>query len=189
MRQPEHSTYLEWLSLELDDELDSRKVRRLREHLTSCGECREERSALRALENELAESRIQVDDQFRKKVMAALPTAGWESSHPRSWIAALAIVVLLGAAAAAVMGSTAARLEPAAPFLAAVAAVFDLFRSSVLTGAGLLTASWTGLGIALESLLQQSVWNLVAFGVLVLGLNIALLSLMRRRRARTTARN
>ena len=186
MRQPEHSTYREWLSVELDGELDSGQARQLLAHLASCGACRKERDTLRLLDRNLAESRVEVDEAFEADVMAALPTVGWESSHPKSWIAALAIVVLLGAAAAAVMGSTAARLEPAAPFLAAVAAVFDLFRSSVLAGAGLLTASWSGLGIALGSLLETSKWNLAAFGVLVLGLNVFLLRLLRRRSAQKT---
>ena len=181
MRQPDHSTYLEWLSVELDGELDSRHDKQLRAHLSTCSSCREEQKSLRVLERTLAESRIEVGDELKGDVMAALPTVGWESSHPKSWIAALAMVVVLGAAAAVVMGSTAARLEPAAPFLAAVVAVFDLFRASVLAGAGLLTASWTGLGFALESLLERSTWNLVAFGVLVLGLNVFLLRMIRRR--------
>ena len=183
MRQPEHSTYREWLSVELDGELDSRQTKQLMAHLSVCGACREERRSLRLLETTLAESRVEVDESFEADLMAAMPTVGWESSHPKSWIAALAIVLLLGAAAAAVMGSTAAKLEPAAPFLAAVVAVFDLFRSSVLAGAGLLTASWSGLGIALGSLLETSKWNLAAFGVLVLGLNVLLLRLLRRKSA------
>lgn len=181
MRQPEHSTYLEWISVDLDGELQTRQKSLLREHLISCRSCREEQAYVRALDSKLAESRLEVDGEFKSDVMAALPTVGWESSHPKSWIAALAMVLLLGTAAAAVMGSTAARLEPAAPFLAALVAVFELFRSSVLAGAGLLTASWTGLGVVLESALESSTWNLVAFGVLVLGLNVFLLRLIRRR--------
>ena len=187
MRQPDHSTYREWLSLELDGELSRGQERRLREHLAGCASCRDERRALRALDREMAASRIEVGEDFREEVMEALPTVGWESSHPKSWVAALAIVLVLAAGAAAVAGSTAARLDPAAPFLAALAAVFDLFRSSVVAGAGLLSASWTGLGIALGSLLEQSVWNLVAFGVVVLGLNVVLFRLLRRRGDRAAA--
>lgn len=181
MRQPDHSTYREWLSVELDGELDAKQEGWLEAHLASCPDCREERASLLSLDRTLAASRVEVDEELAEEVMAALPTVGWESSHPKSWIAALAIVALLGAAAAAVMGSTAARLEPAAPFLAAVVAVFDLFRSSVLAGAGLLTASWSGLGIALGSLLETSKWNLAAFGVLVVALNVLLFRLVRRR--------
>ena len=47
--------------------------------------------------------------------------------------------------------------------------------------AGLLSASWKGLGAGLQDVLGGSKWNLVAFGVLVLGVNALLFRLLRKR--------
>ena len=113
--------------------------------------------------------------------MRALPSAGWESSHPRSWVAALIVAALFGIAGAALLGTSAARLEPAAPFVAAFMAVVDLFSSTALAGAGLLTASWKGLGLAIQELRAGSVWNLLAVGLLVFGLDFLLIRLLLRR--------
>ena len=68
-------------------------------------------------------------------------------------------------------------------------AVFDLFRSSLVAGAGLLDASWRGLGLALGRLFDGSWLNLVAFGVFVLGVDALFLRLLlkTRRRVRQTA--
>ncbi|MEE8137604.1 MAG: zf-HC2 domain-containing protein [Thermoanaerobaculia bacterium] len=189
MQQPEHTTYLEWLHSEHDGELSPRERSMLRRHLASCAECQAEERELAALEELLAASRMPVREGFREEVLASLPAAGWEARHPRRWTAALVVSALLGAGAAALMGASAARLEPAAPFLAAVTAVFDLFRSSVLAGAGLLGASWQGLGLAFEHLLSGSIWNAVAFGVLVVGVDYLLIRLLlwRRRPAEASA--
>ncbi len=188
MQSRKHDTYVEWLHSAHDGELATRERAMLHRHLVSCAECRAEQRELEALERMLAESRIPVRESFREEVLAALPGAGWEARHPRHWIAALVVVALLGAIAAALLGGSAARLEPVAPFVAAVAAVFDLFRSSVLAGAGLLSASWRGLGGVFEQLLRGSIWNRVAFGTLVIGVDYFLIRLLvRRRRATETS--
>jgi hypothetical protein len=53
--------------------------------------------------------------------------------------------------------------------------------SAALAGAGLLGASWTGLGLVLDKVISSPV-SLGAFGLLVLCLNLLLVSLIRRRR-------
>lgn len=178
MKQLDHDTYREWLHLECDGELPSADRSLLRQHLDSCAECRAESQELVALDNLLKESHIPVHRSFHDDVMSALPSAGWESSHPRSWAAALIVAVLLGGVGAALLGTSAARLEPTAPFIAALVAIVDLFRSTALAGAGLLTASWKGLGLAVQELLAGSVWNILAVGLLVLGLDYLLLRLL-----------
>jgi hypothetical protein len=156
MKPLDHETYREWLHLECDGEL-------------------------LALDKLLTESRIPVHRSFHDDVMSALPTAGWESSHPRSWVAAVIVAALLGITGAALLGTSAARLEPTAPFVGAIMAVVDLFRSTAVAGAGLLTASWKGLGLAFQELLAGSVWNLIAVGLLVFGLDFLLIRLLLRR--------
>lgn len=178
MKRLDHDTYREWLHLECDGELPSADRSLLRQHLDSCAECRAESQELVALDNLLKESHIPVHRSFHDDVMSALPSAGWESSHPRSWAAALIVAVLLGGVGAALLGTSAARLEPTAPFIAALVAIVDLFRSTALAGAGLLTASWKGLGLAVQELLAGSVWNILAVGLLVLGLDYLLLRLL-----------
>ena len=181
MKRLDHDSYREWLHLECDGELPSADRSLLRQHLDSCAECRAESQELVALDKLLSESRIPVHRSFHDDVMSALPTAGWESSHPRSWVAALVVAALLGIAGAALLGTSAARLEPAAPFVAAIVGVVDLFQSTALAGAGLLTASWKGLGLAFQELLAGSIWNLIALGLLVFGVDFLFIRLLLRR--------
>jgi hypothetical protein len=91
------------------------------------------------------------------------------------------VAALLGIVGAVLLGTSAARLEPAAPFVAAIVAVVDLFQSTALAGAGLLSASWTGLGLAFQELLAGSVWNLIAVGLLVFGVDFLLIRMLLRR--------
>lgn len=181
-RLPEHSEFSEWLYLELDGELGGRERARLREHLASCAPCREEREQVLALQRLLADSRIPVHPDFRREVLAGLPTAGWEARLRRGWWLAAAVAVSLLVGAALLVGVGSSGVAVAAP-LAALAALWDLMATSALAGAGLLTASWTGLGIAIQDLLGRSVWNLIAFGVIVVALDLLLLRLLLRRRA------
>ena len=60
---------------------------------------------------------------------------------------------------------------------------------AIPTGAGLLDASWRGLGLALGRLFEGSLLNLVAFGVFVIGVDALFLRLLlkTRRRVREAA--
>jgi hypothetical protein len=57
-----------------------------------------------------------------------------------------------------------------------------MFRASAVAGAGLIAASWKGLGMAFAAALSSPV-SIGVFGVFVLCLNLLLVSLLRRRRA------
>lgn len=184
MKQPDHTNYREWLYLEQDGELKAGERSNLHQHLATCSSCREERQELAKLTEMLDRSRVPVGDRFTRDVMAGLPAAGWETRSPRTWLAALAVVLLLSVGSALLIGGAGEQIMSAAP-IAAATAVWELLSSSALAGAGLLAASWKGLGIAFGDLLGRSVWNIVALGVLVLCLDLLLFRLLFRRRTAT----
>jgi anti-sigma factor RsiW len=178
MNRPDHSTYREWLNLEIDGCLPPGQQAQMEAHLSSCPECRAEREKLRALGDLLRRSTIQVPPDFSERVMAALPAAGWEARHPRTWSFPAAVFLLLGAIAAGVLGSGSPRLGS---LYALAVAVAGMLRAVVVAGAGLLAASWRGVGMVVADQLSSPI-SLTAFAILVLCLNLLLISLLRRRR-------
>lgn len=170
-----HRPYLELLHQQADGELERLDRQKLERHLAGCADCRAEREALVRLEGLLAAERRQVRPGFRQELMARLPAAGWENRHPVSWAAGVALVVLLAAGAVALTRGAGLASTPVA---GALVAVLDLFRSSLLAGFGLLSASWRGVGLALGRLLDGSWLNLAALVVLVLGLDLLFLRLL-----------
>ncbi|MEM7481278.1 MAG: hypothetical protein AAF481_08905 [Acidobacteriota bacterium] len=180
----------DWLDLIVDGEaLDAEALQlsaavdraALRGHLAGCPECRTERRALEELTATLNASRVPVNRDFQTAVMSSLPAAGWEGASPRTWAWPMALLVLLAVSTASLLGFSSARLHPEAPFLGALAAIGDLASTSLLAGAGLLSASWQGLGLAIGEMLTASRGNLVAFVALVIAINGWLYLLLRRR--------
>jgi len=138
MTTDEHNTYLEWLYLESDDQLTPGEQGRLREHLNSCGSCGNERESIATMNRLIGASRLPVREGFRAAVMTALQPAGWEAKSPRTWVAAGIILFLFGIGAALLTGWGAMdEVSALGPIAAASAALLDLFKSSVLAGAGL----------------------------------------------------
>ena len=176
-----HQDYHELLQMQTDGELSRLEAQRLDRHLAGCASCREEGRELRRLDGLLAAAAVRVRPGFREDVIAALPTTAWESRHPASWAAGVALVLLLGGGAFALTSAAGAAASPVAEIFFAV---LDLFRSSLLAGAGLLDASWRGLGLALGRLFDGSLLNLVAFGVFVIGVDALFLRLLLRTRKR-----
>ena len=177
-RQIDHSTYQEWLHSELDGALTTGERSQLRDHLVYCDQCRAEKEELIQLERLLAASHLPVRADFCEEVMASLPASGWEARFPKSWIAALVAVVLLVAGAAALISSAGDGLEPALPLAGAFIAILEMLQSSALAGAGLLTASWKGLGLAFQELLGGSIWNLLAVSILVFAVDFLLIRML-----------
>ncbi len=173
--QPDHSTYQEWLHSELDGGLTTGERSQLRDHLVHCAECRTDKEQLIRLERLLADSRLPVRAEFCDEVMASLPASGWEASYPKSWVAALVGVVLLAVGAAALLTSAGQGLGSAVPLAGAFLAIVEMLQSSALAGAGLLTASWKGLGLAFQEVLGGSMWNLIAISVLVFAVDFLLI--------------
>jgi predicted anti-sigma-YlaC factor YlaD len=177
MNRPDHSTFREWLNLDVDGVLERAERARLEEHLAGCEKCRKEREELLAFERLLERSALPVRSDFADSVMAALPHAGWEARAPRTWRFPLAVAAMLMLVAGLlVAGSTSASSG-----LAALDAMGGMLRAATLAGAGLLGASWKGVGLIVEDVISSPV-SLSAFGFLVLCLNLLLFSLLRRRR-------
>jgi len=175
----------EWLELEADGGLGAEERRMLDRHATGCAACREELRALAALRRALERSRLGVRAGFTAEVMSRLPAAGWEGGAPRAWRLPLALLAAFAAAAAALVGISSARFHPGVPFAGAVAAVADMMQTAALAGAGLLAASWRGIGLAVGELLAGSPGAIVAFVILVLAVDLLALALIRRRRVAT----
>lgn len=181
-----HQDYRDLLQMQADGELSRLEAQRLERHLASCEPCRREKRELERLDELLGAARVPVREGFRDEVVAALPSAAWESRHPASWAAGVALVLALGGGAFALTSGAGVSASPLAEIFVAV---FDLFRSSLLAGAGLLDASWRGLGLALGRLFDGSLLNLAAFGIFVLGVDVLFLRLLlrTRRKVRETA--
>jgi hypothetical protein len=181
MKELDPSKTNEWLYLEYDGELTSAEIAELDALAAASPEIASERQEISRLHALLQESKIEVRPEFKAEVLSALPAAGWGARHPRTWWVAALVLALLGSGAALLTGLSAAQLEPASPFVAAIAAIGDLFASSVTAGAGLIGASWRGIGLAVSEWLGGSIPNAIAFGVLVVGVNLLLLRRLRRR--------
>ncbi|HEV7504825.1 MAG TPA: zf-HC2 domain-containing protein [Thermoanaerobaculia bacterium] len=179
MNRPDHSTFQEWLNLDADGRLAPAERARLDEHLAGCEECRGEREELAAFQSLFERTAVPVRSDFADSVMAALPHAGWEGRSPRTWQFPLAVAAMLMLVAGfLIAGSTAASVPSG---LAALDAMGGMVRAAALAGAGLLGASWKGIGLIVEDIISSPV-SLGAFGFLVLCLNLLLISLVRRRK-------
>ena len=175
-----HDQLREWVQMEFDGELENGRQADLEAHLAVCPECSSERASLARLGRTLAQARVEVRPDFRSAVLAALPSAGWEARSPRSWAWPAALFVAFAAAAAALLGTGGAGSLVQGPVVGAVAALFDLVGTTVQTGAGLLTASWRGVGFAVQDLFGGSFLRMGIFGFGVLCLNLLFFRLLRR---------
>jgi anti-sigma factor RsiW len=183
MNEPDHNTYREWLNLDADGLLPREQRGRLGEHLASCAECRREREELAALDGLLRRSAIAPRPDFRAAVLASLPATGWEARAPRAWRFPAAVIVLLGCLAGALLAAGSASAPSG---VSALLAVGGMLKAAALAGAGLLAASWKGIGLIVEEVIASPA-SLGAFGFLVLCLNLLLISLVRRRRPAAAA--
>ena len=182
MDTPDHTTFRAWLEPAADGELPTDQRDRLDAHLASCPECSAELRDLERLQALLRSERLAVRPGFQQAVLAALPAAPWEARPARAaWRFPVAALVLLGGLAAALfgLGSPAAGVGSSA--VGALLAVAGLLQASALAGAGLLGASWKGVGLFLQEILASPL-SLGACAVLVVCLNLLLFSLVRRRR-------
>ncbi len=179
----DHALFEELAFLEADGELTSVERRRLDEHALRCASCRALRTEGRRLAEVLESAAIQPDPDFAAQVMSELPAAAWEMRRPAAWRLPAALVLLLAGVGSwlAVEGTG---LEMARPWLATAGAVLEFFRSAALAGAGLLSASWAGMGLALAELSSLSRIGFLVFGIFVLGVDFLFLRYLR---ARSTA--
>jgi uncharacterized membrane protein len=177
--RPDHTLYRELLNLELDGCLNVEQRSRLAAHLAACPECVAEREQLRALTGLLERSALPVEPDFKQRVMASLPAAGWESRHPRTWSFPVAALAVLLAAGAGLLGAGSARPGGAGSAYGVLAALGGLLRAALVAGVGVTAASWRWSEMFVEQLLASPM-SLTMFGVFVVCLNLVLVSLIRR---------
>jgi hypothetical protein len=178
MTSQNNARLIEWLDLEADGCLGETESGELQAALAADPELRRVRHELADLHQALASSKIKVAEGFLERVMAALPAAPWRRSSRRSWGVAAAAVALLAVASSLLVGGSAGS---SGPLLGIFGAIGQMLQASVITGAGLLGASWRGVGLALQEVLTVSPGAMVAFGVVVAGVNLLFFRLLRRR--------
>ena len=193
----EHSEILHQLDLEAEGELSPAESRRLADHLEGCADCRAARRQSVALGELLDGAKVPVAEGFSARVMAALPEPAWRTagegaaapqaaaSSPASPRRALAWAVGLFAALAVVstlLLTAALGGADGLPGGGLLAAVGQMAVAAVVTGAGLLGASWSGVGLAVGELFTSAPGTLVAFALLLLFLSGLLFVLLRRPR-------
>ena len=171
---------LEWLDLEADGCLGDAERGELEAALAADPELRRAGEELQRLHQALLSCRVEVAADFSERVMAALPAAPWRRSSRRSWGLAAAAVAVLAVASSLLVGVGASAIGTG-PLFGLFGAVSQMLQASVVTGAGLLGASWRGVGLALEEILSVSPATMVAFALVVAGVNLLFFRLLRRR--------
>jgi anti-sigma factor RsiW len=179
MSVPSETQVFEWLDLEADGCLPEADRARLEIAMNENPEYRRELDRLRELRHAIEASRVEVRPEFTTRVMEALPVASWERAGRQGWGLAAAVVVALAAVSTVLLG-TAGAAGGTGPVFGVVAAIGQMLQASLLTGAGLLGASWRGVGLALQEILSVSPMTSVAFGAAVVAINLLFFRLLRR---------
>ncbi len=180
MAMVDRATFEELLQRELDEDLKPRERRLLDAALESSPELSAERRGLQGLSVALEESQISVRSDFREQVMASLPAAAWEVRTRRSWRWPVALLAVLGTVAA-LLGSLSDGFAKGESVAGIFGAITSMVSMALVTGAGLLGASWRGLGAGLRELFVASPSTLVGVAILLVGLNALLFLGLRRR--------
>lgn len=180
---PSQETMRLWLDLEADGELPAADAMRLEAALRERPELQQERRELARLHEVLRRSRFPVRAGFREAVMSGLPPASWEPVAKQAWGAAIAAAALLAVVSGMLL--TLGEASPTGSGFGVLTAIAELLKASVVTGAGLLGASWRGLALALQQALDASPLTMAAFGIGVLAVNLLFLRLLRRSSQRT----
>ncbi len=141
----------------------------------------------KALDGVLARDLVTVREKFADQIMACLPEPSWQRSSrerqsAKQWWVAAALAIALASVGGVLLSS-----DPAtSSVLGSVAALGDLVVGTLLAGASLLTASWSGLGTTVGGVMAESPSSFVALGFAVVLLNLLLFRLLRRRRVAAT---
>lgn len=186
-----HLAVQELLYLEPDNELTAVEAKVVEAHIARCAECRSVRGEIAALDSLLTASRIEAHPDLASRVMDNLPPALWAMRRPGSWRAAAAVFVGLLGIAYVLTSQGQQPLGEALPWVATLTAMAELLRSAALAGAGLMSASWAGVGLALGDILSRSPFGFAMFGLFVLGVDVLFLRYvwrLSRREAKAEAR-
>ena len=177
----DNATWKQWVDLDLEGQLEAVEQTRLDEVLEADEAARAERRTLGSLHRMMDEDRISVRDGFTAQVMEALPRAWWErgaapAGLPR-FALPLAMMLIAALGAAILIGGS----EEAGRFTGIGVALFDFVQMTVLAGAGMLFATWRGVGFGLQEMIGTSNAGLAAFVLMAVCLNLLLFSMLRRR--------
>ncbi len=174
------ATWRRWVDMDLEGELPREDEARLAEIAESDSRVVAERRALESLHRMLDDDRIEVRHGFAARVMAALPQGWWEhrraSAGLAAWALPLAMTLVLALGAAVLLSGA----EETSHLAGVGLAVFDFMQMTFLAGAGMLFATWRGVGLGLEQLIADSGMNLLAMVTAVVFLNLLFLSMLRR---------
>ncbi len=174
------ATWREWVDQDLEGELAEEYRARLAEIAETDSRVAAERRALESLHQMIDAHHIPVQQGFAARVMAALPRAWWErersSAGLPAWALPLAMTLILALGAAVLLGGA----EETGRFTGIGLAVIDFMQVTFLAGAGMLFATWRGVGFGLEQLIAESGMNLLAMAGAVVFLNLLFFSLLRR---------
>ena len=185
MAMVDRTTLKELLQRHLDGVLSSQEQRLLDEGLRRAPDLAAEGRQLRSLATHMEAARIPVRGDFREQVMAALPPAAWEARAARSWRLPVAFLAALVGSLVGLARWMPESFQAQGPVAGTLAAVGDLLRASVVTGAGLLGATWKGLQAGAVELFAASPMTALGLLVLALGLNLLFfLGLRSRKRTR-----
>ncbi len=176
MTDADRLTLVQAIDSWVEGALDDADARTLESRVAADRGLERERMSLERLARDLVAARVCVRPGFADAVMSRLP-AHRSAPANRSWFIAIAAVVTLAVGAAALLrfGSGGATGGPLAAF-------GDFAASVLLAGSGLLAASWQGVGEWVGDWLGGSTSRLVVGVVLVVGVNLLLVTLLRRRR-------
>ncbi len=133
------------------------------------------------LDRLLAAYCIPVREGFAELVMEALPEVAHSHRKVGLWAAAIALLIGFAGGGAWLLGT-----GGSASAVGSVAAIADLFVTALLAGAGLLSASWSGLSTTLKTAASDSPSFLLVLGFAATTLGFVLFRLLRRRRALQT---
>lgn len=178
MNHTPNERFQELLNLQLDDQLSSAEEAELTALLAGSEDSRVEQRKMSELGRMIASTRVTVRPEFHREVMAGLPAAAWEVRQDGGWRMAAAVAAVLLILSVGLVGLAGGGLVTAGPVAGLLAAVGGLLQSSVLLGAGLAAASWTGAGLAVGSLFTESLGSTLAFIGLVIGLDAIFLMLL-----------
>jgi hypothetical protein len=176
MKHPVTEHDAELLDSWLDGQLEPGEARALSQRLGVDADLEREEAELRRLFQAFELGKVEVRDGFADSVMARLPQ--------RAKAGRLAVALLVAAALAGLATSVALLSGGGAPTAGSlVATLGDFFGTLLIAGAGLLGASWRGVGEGVRSFLALSPANVaIAVGVSAASA-LLLISLLRRRRA------
>jgi anti-sigma factor RsiW len=131
-------------------ELDAERRAALDRHLRDCAECRQDLAREQKLARAFAAARVAVAPGFAARVLASLPQPRWATRRrPTAWLWPIAALLVFGVG---VIGFAAGG-ESFGPVGSILRSTGDFLAATTLAGAGLMGATWKGVGIAVRGAL------------------------------------